>query len=761
MLDGFDISIFVPKFADENKDRIQSLNQSILAFEKNPSSAEVLKVILREVHTLKGTAKMMGFADIVTLSHKIEDVFVKIRDGGLKPTKKLCDVVFKALDKLADMVEMKRKDAKSLIGIESICSQIEESLHDGGSEGTKAELTQSEVDNVLSTVKQEQIPELKIPTEQETTVEQEKPTPQTIPVEGMKTIRIGLDKVDALYNYLVELIIAQMTFRQRGDDVIKLNHYAKQLKSLKADVHADSNTQGAGDKKSRDDITRRYNVEELLVKEIARYTECYETDMVKLDTIIEGIRQQVMFMRMQPISAIFDMAARIVRDLSTQFGKEVELVISGAGVELDNNIIEMLKDPLLHLLRNAVDHGLEEPSVRISAGKKKTGTLFLQAKQEGGDVLIIIEDDGKGIDKELVKESAIRKGLLQPDKAQGLSDEAVYAFIMKPGFSTSKIITDVSGRGVGMDVVKTVIDRLNGNLIIESNKGVGTKFILKLPATIALIKVLIIRVGEMTFAIPTSGIEQITHIFWKDVKTLEGRVSVFMADQTVPIIDLVNAFNLRKEDEQKPETAPVIISRSGGRKIGFIVSEFLHEQEVVFREFKGYLRRPRYFSGITTLGTGEVILILNMQELVMARDLAGIISKDMTAQTAKRSDKKLTILIAEDSLITAELEKNIIENSGYEVDLAVDGMDALDKLYTKKYDLLVTDIDMPRMNGFELTAKVRAGKKYKDIPVIMVTAREKLEDKRRGIEVGADAYILKKEFDQGNLLNTIKKLIGE
>ncbi len=755
MLDGFDISIFVPKFADENRDRIQSLNQSIIAFEKNPSSAEVLKVILREVHTLKGTAKMMGFADIVTLSHKIEDIFVKVRDGGLPPTKRLCDVVFKALDKLADMVEVKRNDTKSPIDIESICSLIEATLRDGGSDGTKAELTQSEVDKVLSAVKQEQTPEPEIPTEPEKTAH------QAVSAEGMKTIRIGLDKIDALYNYLVELIIAQMIFRQRGDDVIKLNHYAKQLKALKAEVHAEMSTQEPGDKKSRDDIAGYHNVEELLMKEIARYTECYETDMVKLDGIIEGIRHQVMFMRMQPISSIFDMASRIVRDLSTQFGKEVELVISGAGVELDNNIIEMLKDPLLHLLRNAIDHGLEEPSVRISAGKKKTGTLSLQAKQEGGDVLIVIEDDGKGIDKELVKESAIRKGLLQPDKAHGLSDEAIYAFIMKPGFSTSKIITDVSGRGVGMDVVKTVIDRLNGNLIIDSNKGIGTKFILKLPATIALIKVLIIRVGEMTFAIPTSGIEQISHIFWKDVKTLEGRVSVFMADQTVPIIDLVNAFNLRKEDEEKPETSPIIISHSGGRKIGFIVSEFLHEKEVVFREFKGYLKRPRYFSGVTTLGTGEVVLILNMQELVLARDLAGIISKDVTAQTAKRGDKKLTILIAEDSLITAELEKNILENNGYEVDLAVDGMDAMDKLYTRKYDLLVTDIDMPRMNGFELTAKVRAGKKYNNIPIIVVTAREKVEDKRRGIEVGADAYILKKEFDQGNLLNTIKRLIGE
>ena len=223
-------------------------------------------------------------------------------------------------------------------------------------------------------------------------------------------------------------------------------------------------------KKLREIITKFNKTEHALLEEISKYSAAYESDIVKLDAITEGIRQQVMSMRMQPISTVFDLAARLIRDLSRQFNKEADLVISGAEVDLDNTIIEMLKDPLTHLLRNAMDHGIEEPAIRASLGKKKTGAIALNAKQEGGDVLITIKDDGKGIDKELVKEMAIRKGLLSIESAQGLSDKEIYELIMRPGFSTCKIVTDTSGRGVGMDVVKTVVDRLNGSLIIESIK---------------------------------------------------------------------------------------------------------------------------------------------------------------------------------------------------------------------------------------------------------------------------------------------------
>ena len=761
MSNNFDITAFIPKFVDENRDRIQKLNRAILAFEKDASNLELLKEIMREVHTLKGTARMMGFVDIVTLSHKAEDIFVKIKEGGLQPTKRLYDIVFQALDMIANMVESKLKDVRSTTNVEEMCSRLEVVLRASGLPG-KEEVSQRKADEVVSEIAESKIVENKPPSVLPVEPEGKGAASEVnIPQEGKKTIRIGLDKIEALYNHLVELIMTQMTFRQRYEDMTKLNQYAKQLKTIKAETGADLGSHESNNKKLHQIITRYNRVEDLFLREITRHADAYEADVVKLDAVTEGIRQQVMSLRMQPISTIFDLATRLVRDLSRQFNKEVDLVVSGTDVELDNNIIEILKAPLIHLLRNAIDHGIEEPSLRTSLGKKEAGVIALSAKQEGGDVLITVEDDGKGIDKERVKETAIHKGLLSEEEAKKVSDEEIYEIITKPGFSTSKIITDTSGRGVGMDVVKTVVDRLNGSLILESTKGHGARFILKVPATIALINVLILRVGNMTLAVPSAGVNSAVHIIGKDISTLEGKASAFIEGQTIPLIHMSDIFMLAKEERGRDGRVPIIISRSDRGKIGFIVSEFLYEKEIVFQEFKGYLKRPRYFSGVATLGTGEIVLILNIQELVKARDLSGVSPITEVSKGVKPQVKKNAILVAEDSMITAELEKNILVNAGYEVDVAIDGIDAMDKLHGKKYDLLVTDIDMPRMDGFELTSKVRADKRLKDLPVIVVTVREKVEDKRKGIEVGADAYILKKEFDQSNLLNTIKRLIGE
>ncbi len=760
MSNSFDIKAFIPKFVDENRERIQKLNRAILAFEKDASNLELLKEIMRDVHTLKGTARMMGFVDIVTLSHKVEDMFVKVKEGGLQSTKGLYDIVFQALDMIANMVESKLKDVRSTTNVEEMCSRLEVVLCASGLQD-KEEVSQRKADKVISEAAESKIVENKPPSIFPAEPEGKGAVSEVKIVERRKTIRTGLDKIEALYNHLVELIMTQMTFRQRYEDMVKLNQYAKQLKTIKAETEADLGSHESNNKKLHQIVTRYNRVEDHLLKEISRHSEASETDVVKLDAITEGIRQQVMAMRMQPISAIFDLMARMVRDLSRQFSKEVNPLISGAEVELDNNIIEMLKDPLVHLLRNAIDHGIEEPSLRMSLGKKKAGTISLSAKQEGGDVLIIVEDDGKGIDKKQVKETAVRKGLLSEEEAKKVSDEEIYEIIMKPGFSTSKIITDTSGRGVGMDVVKTVVDRLNGSLIIESTVGQGTRFVLKVPATIALVNVLILRVGNMTLAVPSAGVNRVAHIIGKDISTLEGKASAFIEGQTIPLIHMADIFVLAKEEGNRDDHVPIIISRSDRGKIGFIVSEFLYEKEIVFKEFKGYLKKPRYFSGVTTLGTGEIVLILNIQELAKAKELSGLLPITEVSTAGKPAVKKHTILIAEDSMITAELEKNILVNAGYEVDVAIDGIDAMDKLHGKKYDLLVTDIDMPRMDGFELTSKVRADKRLKDLPVIVVTVREKVEDKRKGIEVGADAYILKKEFDQNNLLNTIKRLTGE
>jgi two-component system chemotaxis sensor kinase CheA len=770
---GINIEAFVPKFADENRDRIQKLNRYILDFEKNPANAELLKEILREAHTLKGTARMMGFADIVAVSHKVEDIFVKIRECRLQPAKDIYTVVFQALDVIAGLVEMKLKDRKETRAGNEICCRIDAVLKEVGAGGTERELSQLEVDKVLSGGMLEQSEPFAFEPEGSkaaagngtqvfgTQSVNEDAGKKKSAREGQKTVRIGLNKVEVLYNSLVELIMIQMSFHQKHDDIIRLGRYAKQAMMLKTEKDSALVGQGLEDNDLRRVVMRYSTAEKEALEGMMKLSDTYEAEIVRFDAVMEGVRQQVMSMRMQPISTIFDLAPRLVRDLLDQFSKEADLRISGSEVELDNTIIEMLKDPIVHLLRNAVDHGIEEPAVRLSAGKKKSGTIVLSAKQDSGDVLVTVEDDGKGIDKEAVKEAAVSNGLLNGGKDKYLPDEEIYRLILIPGFTTSKIITDTSGRGVGMDVVQTVVDRLNGSLAIESDKGRGTKFILRVPATVSLMYVLIVRVGTATFAIPSGVIERIVFVYRKDVKTLEGKDSAFVEGQTIPLVWVSDVFALGKEEKTDGKNIPVIVSRSEGKRVGFAVDEFLHEKEVVFREFKGYLKRPKFFSGVTTLGTGEVVLILNMQELIKVKDMAKVLAAEVVPNAVKDADKKSLVLIAEDSMITAELEKNILINAGYEVDVAIDGIDALDKLYSKDYDLLVTDVDMPRMNGFELTQKIKEDKKLKETPVIVVTARETTEDKRRGIEVGADAYIVKKEFDQSSLLGTIKKLIGK
>lgn len=429
-------------------------------------------------------------------------------------------------------------------------------------------------------------------------------------------------------------------------------------------------------------------------------------------------------------------------------------------MELDNTIVEMLKEPLTHLLRNAIDHGIEEPYIRESLGKKKTGTILLTAKQEGGDVFITVEDDGKGMNKDLIKKTAVMKGLLLEEEAKVLPDEEIYRFILHPGFTTSNAVTDISGRGVGLDIVKAFVDRLHGSLFIESVEGQGVRFILKVPASISLMNVLMVKVGTMILAVPSSGVERIATVFWKDIKTLEGKSFIYREDQTISLVRMADIFMENEKGNEEADKATVIIFRPERGKTGFVVSELLYEEEVVFQEFKGYLKKPRYFSGFITLGTGEVVLTLDMQELITAENFLQTLPVDKTP-VKLGPEVRNVILIAEDSMITAELEKNILINAGYEVDIAIDGIDAIEKLHKRKYDLLVTDIDMPGMNGFELTARVRADKRLKDMPVIIITSKEKNEEKRRGIEAGADAYILKKEFDQSNLLNVVKRLISE
>jgi two-component system chemotaxis sensor kinase CheA len=452
----------------------------------------------------------------------------------------------------------------------------------------------------------------------------------------------------------------------------------------------------------------------------------------------------------------------MVRDIASQQGKEVNLVISGEETELDKKVMEGIKTSLIHILRNCIDHGIEEPDVRVALGKPRYGTIKVSAFHEGDNVVITVEDDGRGIDIDQIKETALKKRLASSHDFEGMTDKEVLNIVFMNGYSTSPIVTDVSGRGMGLDIVKRDITNLKGRVILETQKNRETKFTLVLPLTIAIIQVLLVKVQNMLFALPVLSITESLKVNMEAVSTIEGRMAIPFREKIVPLVRLDEVLGLppaRDEEEKVQKAMLVVIVTSLDRRVGFIVDEIVREEEVFIKSLGKHLGKVKNVSGATIMATGEVVVVLDVEDLMTHSTLSPQpVTGKGTAPKVKHKEKR--ILVVEDAFSTRELEKSILETHGYLVDTAVDGLDALNRMTTNKYDLIVSDIEMPRMDGFELCRTLKKNEGYRDIPFVMVTALQKEEDKRRGIEVGAAAYIVKSAFDQTNLLDTIERLVG-
>jgi two-component system chemotaxis sensor kinase CheA len=424
-------------------------------------------------------------------------------------------------------------------------------------------------------------------------------------------------------------------------------------------------------------------------------------------------------------------------------------------------IIEELKDPLTHLLRNAVDHGIEVPEERRRAGKRPAGRLRLAATQKASSVVIEIEDDGAGIDLGRVRALALRRGFATEPELREMTDQQVLGLVFRPGFSTKGMITDLSGRGVGLDVVLTNIERMKGTITVSSERGRGSTFSIRLPITLATAQALLVRVSGQTFALPLAAVEVIGEVGLEQVTSVESREAILVEGVPTALVRLNEILRLPEPGVQLQggEKAPVVVLGSTDECVAFLVDELLGEHEVVVKGLAPPLRRVRNVSGATILGDGAVVLILNIFDLIKAsQKVRGLwLSDKRRAEAGRRGPSR--VLVVDDSVTTRLLEKGILESNGFEVTLAVDGVDALEKLATGSFDLVVSDVEMPRMNGFELTRQLRREEAHRELPVILVTSLSKDEDKQAGAEAGADAYIVKGAFDQGNLVATIRQLL--
>ena len=478
-----------------------------------------------------------------------------------------------------------------------------------------------------------------------------------------------------------------------------------------------------------------------------------------INNLLDDMKKVLMF----PFSSLLEILPKIVRDLSRDSGKKIELTISGDEIEIDRRILEEMKDPLVHLVRNCIDHGIESPAERKAKGKPQRGTINISVFPRDDKVELTIADDGGGIPLDGVRSALLKLGTLPGDKVAELGDQELMTNVFQSGISTSPIITEISGRGLGLAIVREKVEKLGGTVTVESAPDTGTTFRIVLPLTVATFRGILVRLGERLFVLPAMYVARVLRVKPEEIKTVENRETISLDGEPVSLTRLAAVLELpeSKAGTESSGLLPMVLLAASDTRIAFQVDEVLDELEVLLKGLGRQLPRVRNVAGATVLGNGHVAPILNVTDLLKSaiRIAAFSTQRGGDVKTGESAERLRSVLVVEDSITTRTLLKNILESSGYAVVTAVDGMDGFTRLKSGTFDIVVSDVDMPRMNGFELTAKIRADKEFGDLPVVLVTALASQEDRERGIDAGANAYIVKSSFDQSNLLEVMKKLL--
>jgi two-component system chemotaxis sensor kinase CheA len=498
-----------------------------------------------------------------------------------------------------------------------------------------------------------------------------------------------------------------------------------------------------------------------LESKIASFSRTAEQDCLAVGKLVDDLLEDSKKLLMLPMSTLSALFPKIVRDLCRDQGKEADLIIRGGEVEIDKRILEEMKDPLIHILRNCVVHGIETVEERARLGKPSRGTLTLAVSPvNGSKVELIVSDDGAGIDLPRVRESAVKLGVIAEKESNHLGDSESLDLIFHGDVSTSPIITQLSGRGLGLAIVREKTDKLGGHVSVESRRHAGTTIRITLPVTLATFRGILVEAANRLFIIPTSQVERVASFKADDVKTVENRETLSLGGCIVALARLADVLELPPSEGagNTVTTTPVVVLGAGDQRIAFAVDAVLDEQEVLVKRFGKPLVRVRNIAGVTVLSSGRIAPILNVVDLLKSAKTAGPVARIPVNKKPAEAPAK-SILVVEDSITSRMLLKGILESAGYQVQTAEDGMEGFTRLRTGHFDLVVSDVEMPRLNGFGLTARIRADQKLAELPVVLVTAMEKREDREHGIDAGANAYLIKSSFDQSNLLEAVRRLV--
>jgi chemosensory pili system protein ChpA (sensor histidine kinase/response regulator) len=785
-------------FAPEAQEYLESLEAQLLRLEREPQNPELINQLFRTAHTLKGSAYTVGFQSIGDMTHYIEDFMGAVREGRIKVQAGHTDVLLRSVDVVRLLMRrdptltgtVRQRFAAAMKGLKQL-----EQMTTVEAAPKAAAVQPAPITPVIETQEQQ---------------EPEQAKPRDPGTEEREVIRVSRDRLERLLNLVGELVIGRGRLEQRLRVLEQLSQQVLACKARLMDsvrsfeekhtFTVPTCTGNAADTPKGGDGAAaftglsdfgglefdKYDDFNILARRISEVTaDISESmtqlsgsirrsheDMSQLQQLTLGMRDEIARARMVPIGTPFTRFRRATREMARATGKEVTLVTSGEHTEVDTGVVERLVDPLVHLVRNAVYHGIEPAAVRVSKGKPATGTIYLHASHRGNAVLIEVEDDGAGLDIDKIKAKALERGLVRSDVVKNLSDAEAIKFIFMPGFSTADQVGDQAGRGVGMDVVKRVIESMNGHIDVESVRGVGTKFTLHLPLTLLIATALMVRSGEERYGIPLPSVREVTMLTTSSLQQMGERSMLNIGDEAIDVQPLQQLM-YRSGSARIEIGKPVVIVRTGAGPIGLAVDELLGRQEIVIKPIGALKSLERScFGGATIDPEGRVVLVLDPARLASGGEKVATpleLSTEVTAsleaeipyqEMPVQQGVEQKILLIDDSLSIRKFVGRMLETAGYEVDTAIDGEEGLRKASAKNYRLILTDLEMPKLNGYEVIQALRSRPQTQQTPIIVMTTRAGDKHRQMALNIGASSYIAK-PVEERALIQELERWIGQ
>jgi chemosensory pili system protein ChpA (sensor histidine kinase/response regulator) len=796
-------------FQPEAEEHLQVVSDCLISLEGNNNPEEINR-LFRAIHTVKGSAAQVGLKRLGAIAHRVEDLIGRLRDGEIEPSPAVVDICLESVDVLKKTLHQQWTDESEMrIGVDSLLNRI--------AEFAPVEIEEAVAGQIAATES------LELTYQQTTAPVPSRKTAKQVatPAQSAKSVRIALERLDRMMNTVGELVINRTRMVGRVTELEKLvdtlsfskerlqgkvNEFqekyefnkissSRNFSSWQAATTPQRLTSAAAGDGLFDDFSElemdRYDDFNILsrsmaeisadVNEVLTQLEGYigrvEGDIDEFTKLAHHLQDEFTAARMVPIGTLYSRLSRAVRDAAQSAGKQVDLDFVGNETELDNNIIQQISDPLVHLVRNSVAHGIERAEARRSAGKSEVGTVSLRAYHRGNHIYIEVEDDGSGIDYERVKHAAVERGLASHDTADRLTERDLREMLFHPGFSTAHSKTELAGRGVGLDVVRANLNALNGEVEIQSTPGAGTKFTLKVPLTLIISPALFVRCGGVSFALPLAVVEEIRRIRADEIEDVGGKLLTKVRDVVTEVVRLDSYLGL-------PPLEPIngyfrmVVANTGNRQIGLVVEEVLGKDEIVIKNLGEYLRRVKLFPGTTIAPDGSLILLIDLNRMVAAepnerRTLqasAGaarvfapgseaVARGTIPTDAIDRVEHERVIVVADDSISVRKFVGRMLEKNGYRVKLAADGLEAAELVAQHGCHLVITDLEMPRMTGYELMVQLRQNPQTRRIPVMVVTSRAGAKHRDRAIKEGATSF-LTKPVQEDQLIAAVEQLIG-